>query len=175
MSTAELPRFSDAVVVMGVASCGKTTMGEALAKHFHVDFTEGDKLHSAANIAKMSAGMALTDEDRWPWLTAVGAALQGQDGHIASCSALKNAYRKAITAAAQRPVVFVHLHGTRNVLQQRISNRKGHFMPASLLDSQLATLEMPGADETAITIDIDQSPEHILQAAIAFLNSHGTN
>jgi gluconokinase len=169
MSTAASHQFSDAVVVMGVASCGKTTIGEALAQHFNVGFTEGDRLHSTANVAKMSAGIPLTDDDRWPWLAQIGASLAGTEGHIVSCSALKKSYREAIAAAAKRPIKFVHLHGSHKVLQQRIANRKGHFMPPSLLDSQLATLEIPGPDETAVTIDIDQTPDAILQAAIAFL------
>jgi gluconokinase len=170
MSMAALPPFSDAVVVMGVASCGKTTIGEALARYFAVPFTEGDKLHSQANVVKMSAGIPLTDEDRWPWLAQVGAALQGTSAHIVSCSALKHTYRTAIQAAAGRSIKFIHLHGSVDVLQQRIANRKGHFMPASLLASQLATLEMPNADEAAITIDIDQSTDDVVKAAIAFLH-----
>ena len=171
MSMAASPRFSDAVVVMGVASCGKTTIGEALAGYFSVPFTEGDKLHSPANVAKMSAGIPLTDEDRWPWLAQVGAALQGTSGHIVSCSALKHSYRKAIQSAAGRSIKFIHLHGSVDVLQQRIANRKGHFMPSSLLASQLATLEMPSADEAAVTIDIDQTTDDIVKAAVAFLHN----
>jgi gluconokinase len=162
-------RFTGAAVVMGVASCGKTTVGEALAHELGVAFTEGDRLHSAANVAKMSSGIPLTDDDRWPWLAKVGAALQGSEGHIVSCSALKKSYRQAIAKAAGRPVKFIHLHGTRPVLEARISSRKGHFMPASLLDSQLATLQMPTIDEDALTIDIDQSPEAIVKAAMEFL------
>ena len=169
MLMAASPLFSDAVVVMGVASCGKTTIGEALAAHFAVPFTEGDRLHSKANVAKMSAGIPLTDEDRWPWLAQVGAALQGTVGHIVSCSALKQRYRIAIQRAAGRSIKFIHLHGTAEVLQQRIANRKGHFMPPSLLASQLATLEMPIADEAAITIDIDQPTDDIVKAATAYL------
>jgi carbohydrate kinase (thermoresistant glucokinase family) len=169
MSMAASLRFSDAVVVMGVASCGKTTIGEALAQQLRVAFTEGDKLHSTESVAKMSAGIPLTDDDRWPWLARVGAALQGVEGHIVSCSALKRSYRSAIITAAKRPVKFVHLHGSREVLQQRIAARKGHFMPPSLLDSQLATLELPGADEEAISIDIDQSAERIVAEALKFL------
>jgi gluconokinase len=179
MSTAALPRFSKAqfsgaqflkaVVVMGVASCGKTTIGEALAAHFDVPFIEGDRLHPPANIAKMSAGIPLNDDDRWPWLAEVGSALRGTSGRIASCSALKKSYRDAIAVAAQRPVTFVHLHGSREVLLQRISSRKGHFMPPSLLDSQLATLEMPTAVEAAVTIDIDQSTDEIVRRAADFL------
>lgn len=169
MSTAASPQFSDAIVVMGVTGCGKTTVGEALAAHFKVAFTEGDKLHSPANIAKMSSGTPLTDEDRSPWLATIGEKLRGTEGHVASCSALKKAYREAIATAAQRPVIFVHLHGSRAVLQARANARKGHFMPPSLLDSQLATLETPTDDETAITIDIDQSPESIVSVAVRFV------
>jgi gluconokinase len=171
MLTAASPLFSDAVVVMGVASCGKTTIGKALAEKLHVPFTEGDMLHSEANVAKMSAGIPLTDDDRWPWLARVGAALQGQGGHIASCSALKKSYRERITKAAERPVKFVHLHGSHDVLAKRIAIRQGHFMPATLLESQLATLQMPSPEEQAITIDIDQ-PEHVIVArALAFLQT----
>ena len=169
MSTVASPQFSDAIVVMGVASCGKTTVGEALAQFLDVAFIEGDKLHGEANVAKMSKGIPLTDEDRWPWLLRVGEALQAPGGKIASCSALKRGYRDAIIKAAKRPVFFVLLHGSAEVLQQRIAARKGHFMPASLLDSQLATLEMPGTDERAITIDIAQKPERILEQALKFL------
>jgi gluconokinase len=161
--------FRDAVVVMGVTSCGKTTVGEALAASLGACFTEGDRLHPPENIAKMSAGVPLSDADRWPWLALIGAALRGDDGHVASCSALKRAYRAAIAEAAGRPVRFVHLHGTAKVLRARIAGRKGHFMPPSLLDSQLATLEMPGADEDAVTIDVDQEPEALVQRALEFL------
>ena len=173
MSMAASPRFSDAVVVMGVSSCGKTTVGEALARALGVGFTEGDKLHSAGNVAKMSAGIPLTDEDRWPWLAQVGESLSGDAGHVTSCSALKRSYRVAIAGAAKRPVKFVHLHGSRAVLAERIAARKGHFMPPSLLDSQLATLEMPGADENVITIDIDQPADDIVGVALKFLLGKG--
>lgn len=169
MLTAASPLFSNAVVVMGVASCGKTTVGESLAKTLCVPFIEGDSLHGAANVAKMSAGIPLTDDDRWPWLARVGEALQGPGGKIASCSALKKSYRAAISAAAQRPVTFVHLHGDADVLRERIRSRTGHFMPASLLDSQLATLEMPDHTENAITIDINREPAEIVANALRFL------
>jgi carbohydrate kinase (thermoresistant glucokinase family) len=161
--------FKGAVVVMGVASCGKTTLGEALAAHFGVLFVEGDNLHSSESVAKMSAGIPLTDEDRWPWLGRVGDALAGDAACVASCSALKRSYRDAIRAHAKRDVAFIHLHGTREVLAARIAGRKGHFMPASLLDSQLKTLEMPGADETSVTIDIALGPTAQLDHAIGFL------
>ena len=169
MSMAASHPFSEAVVVMGVASCGKTTIGEALAEKLNAPFIEGDRLHGEANVAKMAGGTPLTDDNRWPWLARVGEALQGPSGKIASCSALKKSYRKAIEAAAKRPVFFIHLHGSRDVLAERISKRKGHFMPATLLDSQLATLEMPSADESAVTIDIDQKPKAIIDQALDFI------
>jgi carbohydrate kinase (thermoresistant glucokinase family) len=161
--------FKGAVVVMGVASCGKTTLGEALAAHFDVPFVEGDKLHSPESVAKMSAGIPLTDEDRWPWLGRVGDALAGDAACIASCSALKRSYRDAIRAHAKRDVAFIHLHGTREVLAARIVGRKGHFMPASLLDSQLKTLEMPSADETTESIDVALGHAEQLDQGIGFL------
>ena len=146
--------FKGAAVVMGVTSCGKTTLGEALAKALHITFIEGDKLHPQANIAKMSSGQPLDDEDRWPWLAKVGEALKGNEGIIASCSSLKKVYRDLIVAKAERPVMFIHLDGPRELLAQRIAARKGHFMPPTLLDSQLATLEKPGAGENYVTIPI---------------------
>ena len=162
-------RFSGAAVVMGVASCGKTTVGEALAARLGARFIEGDRLHAPESIAKMSAGTPLTDADRWPWLARIGQSLAGSGGAIATCSALKRSYRQAIEMAAGRPVLFVHLHGSRDVLAKRIASRKGHFMPASLLDSQLAALEMPGPDEPAISIDISGTAEDIIARAEAFL------
>ncbi len=141
---------------MGVAGCGKTSVGEALAVALAVPFTEGDKLHPPANVAKMSSGMPLTDEDRWPWLEKIGEALKVDSGHIAACSALKRSYRERIAARAGRPVSFIFLDGSRETLEKRMRERKGHFMPASLLDSQLATLERPAPDERALRLDIDQ-------------------
>lgn len=161
--------FRGAAVVMGVASCGKTTLGQLLATHFNVPFVEGDRLHSPKSVAKMSAGIPLTDDDRWPWLGRVGDALAGETASIASCSSLKRNYRDAIRTHAKRDVAFIHLHGTREVLAARIAGRKGHFMPASLLDSQLQTLELPSADEHFITIDIAWPPDEQLRRAIAFL------
>ena len=166
MSMAELPRFfSGACVVMGVASCGKTSVGELLAEKFACRFIEGDKLHPATNVAKMSAGTPLNDRDRWPWLEAIGKSLGGHDACVASCSALKRSYREAIEKASQRPVFFVYLYGSRQVLEQRIKGRRGHFMPASLLDSQLKILEPPAPDERALKLDIEQPvPQLVAQA-----------
>ena len=170
MSMAESHQsFNGAVVVMGVSACGKTSVGEALAAKLHVRFVEGDKLHPPANVAKMSAGHPLTDEDRWPWLAKVGASLKGDKGVIASCSALKKIYRQRINQSAGRSVSFILLNGDKAILQKRIAARKGHFMPPSLLESQLATLEIPGPDEIAITIDIALPLETQVAQTAAFL------
>ena len=166
-------RFTGAAVVMGVASCGKTSVGELLAEKLNAHFVEGDRLHSAANVAKMSAGNPLTDEDRWPWLAAIGQSLAGREACVGSCSALKRIYREAITKAAQRPVYFIYLHGARELLEQRIGARKGHFMPSSLLDSQLKTLEMPAADERAHTLDIALPITEIVSRAREWLLQQG--
>lgn len=154
---------------MGVASCGKTTVGEALAARLGAAFTEGDRLHPRSNVEKMTAGVPLTDDDRWPWLTLVGEALKGDGGHIASCSALKRAYREHITAKAGRPVAFIFLDGTQNLLERRIAAREGHFMPPSLLVSQLATLEPPAAEEHAHRFDVGRPLEEIIADASDWL------
>jgi carbohydrate kinase (thermoresistant glucokinase family) len=156
------------VVVMGVSGCGKTSVGLALAQKLHARFVDADDLHPAANKAKMSAGIPLNDDDRWPWLDAVASNLEEQELTIVACSALKKAYRDRILAAAPG-TVFVHLHGSRVVLDERLGNRKGHFMPASLLDSQLATLEPLGPLEPGLVIEIDQPIEAIVAAATAAL------
>ena len=173
MSMAASPRSSDgftgAAVVMGVASCGKTTIGAAIAERLAARFIEGDRLHAPENVAKMSSGIALTDADRWPWLASIGEALKGGDGAIAACSALKKSYREAIAKAAGRPVSFVFLHGSRELLARRIAERKGHFMPPALLDSQFATLEIPDTDERAITLDIAEAPDVLVERAVAWL------
>lgn len=167
---AELPvSFKGAAVVMGVASCGKTSVGELLAEKLNAHFIEGDRLHPATNVAKMSAGNPLTDEDRWPWLKAIGESLAGREAAVASCSALKRVYREAITKAAQRPVYFIYLHGSRELLESRIGARTGHFMPASLLDSQLATLQMPAPDERALRLDITLPVTELAERAKTWL------
>lgn len=161
--------FAGAAVVMGVASCGKTTVGEALAARLRAHFIEGDRLHPKANIEKMSAGIPLTDEDRWPWLGLVGASLQGPGGCVASCSALKRAYREHIAKSAGRPVYFVFLDGSREHLERRIAARKDHFMPPSLLASQLAALQRPAPDERAKAFDVSRPVDEIVAQASAWL------
>jgi gluconokinase len=161
--------FRGAAVVMGVASSGKTSVGEALAAALHVPFIEGDKLHSAANVAKMASGVPLTDDDRWPWLEAIGKALAGEKAKVAACSALKRAYREAIAKTAARPVSFIYLSGSREILEQRIKERKDHFMPPSLLDSQLSTLEPPGAGERALKLDIEEPVGQLVEQARRWL------
>lgn len=154
---------------MGVASCGKTSVGEAMAARLGATFTEGDTLHPKANVEKMSTGIPLTDDDRWPWLAQVGDSLRGSDGRITSCSALKCIYRDQIIAKAGRPIAFVFLDGSRALLEQRIAARKGHFMPPSLFASQLATLERPGPDEYAKSFNVARSVDEIVAEACAWL------
>ena len=144
--------FSRPVVVMGVSGSGKTTVGAALADALGLPFVDGDELHPAANVAKMAAGIPLDDADRAPWLDAVGAVLAAGPVVVA-CSALKRAYRDRLRAAAPA-LELVFLDGSRELLASRLVARPGHFMPASLLDSQLATLERPSPDERPVTVDI---------------------
>jgi gluconokinase len=150
-------------VIMGVAGCGKTTVGAGLADILAVPYLDGDDLHPATNVTKMRAGIPLTDEDRWPWLALVGKALFERAPVIIGCSALRRSYRDKISDAAGGAVTFIHLRGTRRVIEARMATRQGHFMPLSLVGSQFATLEPPSLDETAITIDIDQPLAAILK------------
>ncbi len=162
-----------AVVVMGVCGCGKSTVGKSVADRFGCAFLEGDAFHPPANVAKMSSGQPLQDEDRWPWLDmlgmALGAATREQGSAVAACSALKRVYRDRLTGAARMPVRFVHLAGAPELLAARMAARTNHFMPPGLLDSQLATLEIPQAGEVALTLDVAQPPDHLLDAAEAWL------
>ena len=154
---------------MGVAGCGKTSIGLALAPLLAARFLDGDDLHSPVNIAKMRRGEALTDADRAPWLAAVGQALAAPGRLIVGCSALRRRYRELIRGAAGAPMRFVHLAGSRAVIAARLAARRGHFMPDSLLDSQFAALEPPEPDERVITVDIDQPREAVVAAILAGL------
>jgi gluconokinase len=156
-------------VLMGVAGCGKSSVGEALALLLGVPYRDGDDLHPLANVEKMRAGIALGDADRWPWLELVGAALAADAPLIIGCSALRRRYRDRIRQAAAGPVVFIHLSGSRAVIEARMAARKGHFMPVSLLDSQFAALEPPEPDEDALSVDIDQPLAAIVTAIAADL------
>ncbi|WP_406128567.1 gluconokinase [Streptomyces sp. NBC_00989] len=163
-------RTPHVVVVMGVAGTGKTTIGPLLAARLGVPYAEGDDFHPQANIAKMSAGVPLTDEDRWPWLDAIGDWAHGRAGlgGVVSSSALKRSYRDRLRAAAPG-VVFVHLTGDRALIEDRMAHRHGHFMPTALLDSQFATLQPLEADEAGVAVDVGGSPEQIAERATAAL------
>ena len=162
------------VVVMGVSGCGKSTVGAQLARALGLEFLEGDQLHSAHNIARMASGVALTDEDRQQWLELLSGhlarALQRNQGLVLSCSALKRSYRDTLRRGAPG-LQLVHLVGTPALLATRTAHRPGHYMPASLLASQFATLEPPGADEHALTFDVAQSPSSIVDAVHAAIAS----
>ncbi len=145
---------------MGVSGCGKSTVAGVLAGRLGWDFGEGDDLHPPANVAKMAAGHPLTDDDRWPWLERVAQWIRehtdaGRPG-IITCSALKRSYRDILRGDH---VVFVYLHGTREQIAKRLAARHGHYMPPELLDSQFATLEVPGDDEHALAINIGPPPD----------------
>lgn len=155
------------ICVMGVSASGKTTIGIALATALGVPFADADALHSEANRRKMTLGTPLNDDDRWPWLTAVGARFDesADTGLVLACSALKRAYRDLIRAVAP-DVVFVHLHGAHDLLRERVGRRTGHFMPAALLNSQSATLEKLEVDEPGIVVDIASTPVEIVEAIV---------
>ena len=162
--------MSELLVVMGVSGAGKSSVGIAIAERLGVTFTDADSLHPAPNVAKMAAGTPLTDADRWPWLDLVGHALAdaGDDGLVVACSALKRSYRDAIRAAAPS-ARFVHLVVPRTVLGDRVASRPGHFMPASLVDSQLETLEPLEADEPGVVVDSEGGVEATAERALAAL------
>jgi carbohydrate kinase (thermoresistant glucokinase family) len=150
------------IVVMGVSGCGKTTVGRALAAELGLPYVEGDELHPPQNVQRMAAGVPLTDADREGWLQQIAARLAAAgDGMVVSCSALKRSYRDLLRRAAP-DLRLVHLHGPRELLAARLATRQGHYMPASLLQSQLDTLELPGADEGAIAVDVSGSPAQIV-------------
>jgi carbohydrate kinase (thermoresistant glucokinase family) len=153
---------------MGVSGSGKTTVGVELAEVLGVPFADGDSLHPAANVAKMSAGIPLDDADRAPWLDIIGALLAAGPVVVA-CSALKRVYRDRLRAAAPG-LELVFLEGSRELLLSRMSHRAGHFMPASLLDSQLATLEPPTADERPITVDAAEPLAELVASLTESLN-----
>jgi len=150
------------VVVMGVSGSGKSTVGAALAQRLRVPFVDADTLHPPANIAKMTAGEPLNDDDRNPWLENVGAWLaRHRDGGVVSCSALKRKYRDRLRVSCPR-VEFLHLSGSPELISSRLAARSGHFMPATLLRSQFDALEPLGADEAGVTVDAGQDIDAIV-------------
>lgn len=157
-------------VVMGVSGCGKSLIGTALARALDIDFVEGDDYHSAENVQRMASGIPLTDNDRAQWLRALAARLrEAKDagtGLVMTSSALKRSYRGVLRTGAS-DVRFVFLRGLRALLAERITGRRGHFMPPSLLDSQLATLEEPTPDEHAWVCDISESPQDLVADLVA--------
>ncbi|MCP9272529.1 gluconokinase [Mycolicibacterium arenosum] len=155
------------IVVMGVSGSGKSTVGAALAQRLRVPFADADDFHPAANIAKMTAGEPLNDDDRYPWLETIGEWLAGrQAGGVMSCSALKRKYRDQLRLH-RADVEFLHLAGSQEVIGRRQASRPGHFMPAALLASQFDTLEPLQADERGVVINVDQDIDAIVQSYVA--------
>ena len=167
---ASTPGPSVRYVVMGVSGSGKTVIGSRLARALDVEFVEGDDYHPPENVARMAAGIPLTDADRAGWLAAIAAriavAREAGAGLVVSCSALKQSYRDLLRTADPELRV-VHLSGDRELLAERLAQRRGHFMPSSLLDSQLATLEVPSADERALVCDVAESPDAIVDTLLS--------
>ncbi len=164
------------VVVMGVSGSGKTTIATMLADALHCQFLEGDDLHPASNVEKMRNGTPLTDADRLPWLEKIAAKiddwrLRGELG-VLTCSALKRAYRNIIIGDRD-DVTLVYLHGSRDLIHQRMAARHKHFMPLALLDSQFATLEEPGADEHPVIVDVGSNPREIVAGILRQFEARG--
>jgi carbohydrate kinase (thermoresistant glucokinase family) len=157
------------IIVMGVAACGKSTVGRLLAKNLSLPFIEADEFHSKENVLKMSKGIPLNDEDRYPWLKSLSNELQQQEqkkGAVLACSALKESYRKILQEGLHEKITWIYLEGNETVLRERIKNRKEHFMPVELLQSQLATLEKPAY---AYCFSIEKDPEKIVNEAMGIL------
>ena len=158
---------------MGVSGSGKSTVGALLARALRVPFLEGDSFHPEGNVARMAAGIALTDSDREGWLQTLAQQLRLHTmlGVVLSCSALKRRYRDILRSGAP-DLALLYLAGSADVLAQRMAGRSGHYMPPSLLSSQLATLEPPQPDEHALALDIAQPPPELVQRALAWLGAY---
>jgi gluconokinase len=158
------------LIVMGVSGSGKSSVGEGIAEALTLPFIEGDVLHPESNVKKMSAGIPLTDDDRWPWLDKIGAKLaKAEKGVVVSCSALKKTYRDRLRREAGGALAFVFLNGSLEVLREHMGKRTGHFMPLSMLDSQLATLESPTGEPLVFTQDVAHPIEQIVDASVEWL------
>ncbi|MHC1547983.1 gluconokinase [Phyllobacterium sp. K27] len=158
------------IIVMGVSGSGKTSVGVAIAETLSLPFLEGDTLHPASNVEKMSSGIPLTDEDRWPWLDKIGAELaKAESGLVVSCSALKMSYRERLREKANGALAFIFLDGSAEVLRSHMNQRTGHFMPVSMLDSQLSTLESPVGETLVFRQDVSQSVDEIVAASVEWL------
>ena len=158
------------LVVMGVSGSGKTTIAALLAARMARDFADADDFHSAANVAKMARGEPLTDADREPWLRTLAEWIAGHDrsgrATVLACSSLKRRYRDILRTAAPDCVSFLHLSAARATLEQRMQRRKGHYMPADLLESQLAALEPLQDDEPGVTLEAAAAPEAIVEQVL---------
>jgi len=164
-----------AIVVIGVSGSGKSTIAAGIARVLSLDWVDGDELHSRSSVAKMKAGIALTDEDRWPWLDRIASELAARDrfpaGLIIACSALKRSYRDRLRRGAPG-VRFVFLHGSPALIASRLAARTGHFMPSTLLESQLRTLELPTPDEhDVVRLDIESPPTSVIGEAVRALRA----
>jgi gluconokinase len=166
------PSFSHRLplIIMGVSGSGKTTLGEAIAARTGLAFVDGDAFHSSEARAKMTAGVPLTDDDRAPWLDRIGKFLADAGAHpegaIVACSALKRAYRDRLRAAVGTALRFVFLKGDKPLMRDRVAQRKGHFMPASLIDSQFAALESPEGEGDVVTLDAGKDVAKLKEEAI---------
>ncbi|WEV68800.1 gluconokinase [Bifidobacterium sp. ESL0775] len=162
------------IVVMGVSGCGKTTVSEAIRDQLGFVMAEGDDFHSPANVEKMSHGIPLTDEDRWPWLKAINGWIVEHEGKrestVVSCSALKRSYRDVLRKNVD--VFFIHLVGSEHLIASRLAQRTGHYMPTSLLPSQFGDLEPLAEDEPGAAISIDATPGEVEKRAIDLIKGY---
>jgi gluconokinase len=171
MASTQTPAATLSLIVMGVSGSGKTTFGLRLAKMSGADFIDGDDLHTPEARAKMAGGTPLTDEDRWPWLDQIGAKLADRQAHpkglIIACSALRRVYRDRLRAGVGPALRFLYLKGDKALMSGRVGHRKGHYMPASLVDSQFATLEEPEGESDVVAIaadaDLDRDLPQVLR------------
>lgn len=163
------------IIVMGVSSSGKSTVGQSIARRLHVPFLDGDGYHPPANVEKMRSGIPLVDEDRWPWLESLAGALHQAADHkgaaVGACSALRRIYRDYLVEKAGEPILFIYLQGSKDVIAERMARRQHEYMPASLLDSQFATLEVPDPEqENVLVVPVTDSVEKITLTAVKSLD-----